>query len=138
VLLLDSERVLIVDIAGNVLTVKRAWDGTVLASHSSAEVWAARTLLVTRATLGTTAASHTGGVAVYRHAPPTLVRQLAVAETANALQQEGSAYQAVQQRSRNLGAAGSARAAMMQIAPIDELRDRVLSVYGRKSRLRVV
>lgn len=138
VLLLDSERVLITDIAGNVLTVKRAWDGTVLAAHTSSEVWAARTLLITRGTLGTSVVSHTSGAAVAKHAPPALIRQLAIAETMNALQQEGSAYQAVQQRSRQAGASGSARNTMTQVAPIDDLRDRVQSVYGRNSRIRVV
>lgn len=138
VLLLDSEQMLITDIAGNALTVKRAWNGTVLAAHTSTEVWVSRTLLVTRATLGTTAAAHTSGVAVARHAPPSLVRQLAIATTMDALQQEGSAYQAVQQRSRQAGAVGSARNTMTQIAPLDGLRERVQVAYGRNARIRVV
>jgi hypothetical protein len=137
-LLLDSERVLIVDISGNNLTVKRAWDGTVLAAHTAATIYVNRTLTVTRATLGTTAAAHTSGDAVSRHAPPNLVRQLTIAETVNALQQEGSAYQAVQQRARQIGARGSTRAGMTQVFPIDELRDRVLTTYGRQARIRVV
>lgn len=137
-LLLDSERLLIVDIAGNNLTVKRAWDGTVLAAHTTAAIYAARTLLVTRATLGTTAAAHSSGAAVYRHTPPNLVRQLNIAEALAALQNEGSAYQAVQQRARQIGARGSARNAQISVYPVDELRERVLNTYGRKARIRVV
>lgn len=40
VILLDSERMLIVDIAGNQLTVKRAWDGSVLAAHTGSTIFA--------------------------------------------------------------------------------------------------
>lgn len=138
VLLIESERLLVVDIAGNNLTVKRAWDGTVLAAHTSAGIFAARTLTVTRGTLGTTAATHSNAAPVLRHTPPALIRQLCIAETINSLQQEGSAYQAVQQRSRNLGASGSARGAMTQVYPIDDLRNRVMTAYGRQSRLRVI
>jgi len=48
VILLDQERMLIQEIVGGVATVKRAWDGTYLAEHSSAEVYAYRTLTVLR------------------------------------------------------------------------------------------
>ena len=138
VLLLDSERMLVVDIAGNDLTVRRAWDGSVLAAHTTATIYAARTLLVTRATLGTVAAAHNVDTVIYRHTPPNLVRQLNIAETLQGLQNEGSAYQAVQQRARQMGARGSARNAQIQVYPIDDLRERVLHTYGRKARMRVV
>ena len=59
VILVDSERMLIVDIAGNYLTVKRAWDGSVLAIHSTgADIYTLRLLTVTRGALGTTAGTH--------------------------------------------------------------------------------
>src|SRR5690606_40111271 len=71
VILIGSERMLVVDRAGLVLTVKRAWDGSVLASHASgASIWPPRTLLVSRAVLGATAAFHQVGAAVARHVPP--------------------------------------------------------------------
>src|SRR5258707_702611 len=44
----DSERMLLTHVSGNALTVKRAWDGTVLALHTSGTIWAARALTVTR------------------------------------------------------------------------------------------
>lgn len=93
VILIDSERMLVVDRAGLVLTVKRAWDGSVLASHASgASIWAPRTLTVSRAVLGTTAASHEDGTAVARHVPPALVTELALAYALNNLLQSQSGY----------------------------------------------
>lgn len=75
VLLVDAERMLVVDVAGNQLIVRRAWDGSVLASHSAgAAVFALRRLTVERGVLGTTAATHELGAPVLRHEyPPTVV-----------------------------------------------------------------
>ena len=129
-LLLDSERMLVVDAAGNSLTVKRAWDGTVLAAHTGSAIFAPRSLTVTRGALGTTAATHADTTAVTRHAVPPLVRQLVIAETVNALQQEGSAY------ARVVGSGeGQREAAGRGLA---DLRDQVRTRYGRKARTRVV
>ncbi len=92
-LLIGSERVLITDIAGNNLTVKRAWDGTVLAAHTtSAPIYAERACTVTRAALGTTAASHTSATAIAVHKVPTLIRDLAIAEATTGLLQEMAGY----------------------------------------------
>lgn len=92
-ILIDSERMLVVDRAGLVLTVKRAWDGSVLASHASgASIWAPRTLTVSRAVLGTLAASHEEGAAVARHVPPALVTELTLAYALNNLLQSQSGY----------------------------------------------
>jgi hypothetical protein len=57
-LLMDAERLLVVDIAGNNLIVKRAQQGSALAAHTGAAVFYARSYTVTRGALGTTAASH--------------------------------------------------------------------------------
>lgn len=92
VILLDSERMLIVDIAGNNLTVKRAWDGSVLAAHTGSTIYAARTLVVTRGALGTSAATHDLGATIARFDPPCLVRQLAMAEALNDLLQGETGY----------------------------------------------
>ncbi|HEY3478241.1 MAG TPA: hypothetical protein VGL02_04995, partial [Streptomyces sp.] len=47
IVLIDAERMLIIDIAGNTLVVKRAWDGTVLAGHTTgAAIYSPRTLRV--------------------------------------------------------------------------------------------
>ena len=59
VLLVDSERLLIVDMLPNTLVVKRGWDGTLLAAHTSATIYALRGLTVSRGELGTAAAAHT-------------------------------------------------------------------------------
>lgn len=92
-ILIDAERMLIVDIAGNSLIVKRAWDGSVLAVHNTgADIFAPRTLTVTRGFLGTTAATHTTSTAIARHLAPSLVRDATVALALNQLLQEQAGY----------------------------------------------
>jgi len=71
VITVDSERMLIESISGNNLTVQRAYDGTVLASHLTATaVFAPRTLTVVRPVNGTAAATHADATAISRYAPP--------------------------------------------------------------------
>lgn len=70
VLLIGSERLYIVDIAGNSLTVKRAWDGSQLAAHTSgADIYSLTGIELDRAQLGTTIAAHSSSAAVYRWVP---------------------------------------------------------------------
>lgn len=130
VILLDSERMLVVDIAGNILTVKRAWDGSVLAAHTGSTIFAARLLTVERGAVGTTAATHTNGTAITRHVVPGLIRQLAVAEAINTVQQETSAY------ARVIGTGEGQREASGR--GLAGLRDQVYTRHGRKVRIRVV
>lgn len=78
-LLIDAERVLIVDIAGNNLIIKRAQQGSTLAAHTGSAIYYARQLTVTRGVLGTTAATHSNGASIVRYKPPALVEQLTVA-----------------------------------------------------------
>lgn len=93
VLLVDAERMLVVDVAGNTLVVKRAWDGSVLAAHNSgASVYTLTGVTLDRAALGTTIATHATSTVVYRHVVPGLVRELATAEAVVALQQGSSGY----------------------------------------------
>jgi len=129
-ILLDSERMLIVDIAGNNLTVKRAWDGSVLATHTGSTIYSPRTLLVTRGALGTTAAAHNSAAAVSKLAVPGLVRQLAIAETLTALQQEGAAY------GRVIGSGDAQREASGK--GLADLRCQTYDAHGRKVRMRAV
>lgn len=129
-ILMDSERMLIVDIAGNNLTVKRAWDGSVLAAHTNSDIYALRTLTVERGVLGTTAATHDTATAVTKHVVPGLVRQLCIAESLTALQQEGSGY------ARVVGSGENAREASGR--GLKDLRDQTCTTYGRKARLRAV
>lgn len=122
VITIGSERMLIVDVTGNVLTVKRAWDGTVLAAHTSgATVYASRTLTVTRGALGTVAATHSDGAAVRVHQVPGLVRSLTKAEARGIITDE------------QMG--GQTKA---QVAQLDALRARVRSAHGRMMRMRSV
>jgi hypothetical protein len=93
VLLLDSERMLITDItAAGAAVVKRAWDGTVLATHSGAAVSALRLLTVLRGQYGTTAATHAQNAPVTRLRVPAKIRSLAIAVTVNQVLQETSGY----------------------------------------------
>jgi hypothetical protein len=92
-ILIDSERMRIVDIVGNNLTVIRAYDGSVLAAHSSsADVHAYRRLTVERGALGTTAATHLDAASVTVWRVPDLVAQLCKATAISNLEQEFSAY----------------------------------------------
>jgi hypothetical protein len=130
VLLLDSERMLIVDIGGNTLTVKRAWDGSVLATHSGATIYAPRSLTVTRGALGSTAATHLISSAITRYAYPALVVELAIAEAENTILQKTSGY------SRTVGEGDSLRLASG--AGLADIRARAVAAYGRKARQRAV
>ncbi len=130
VLTLDSERLLVLDIIGNSLIVKRGWDGTVLAAHTGATVYALRRLTVTRGGFGTTAATHTSSTAVSKALVPSLIRELAVAEAAVMVVQELGAYAATQ---------GSGDNAISKIGQgLPDLRDRAYRDYGRKARSRAV
>jgi hypothetical protein len=131
VLLIESERMLIVDIAGTTLTVRRAWDGSTIAPHASGvDIYAPRLLTVARGALGTTAATHTSGATVARWDAPGPVRQLTVAEALNDLLQGRSGY------ARTAGTGENERE--MSGRGLKELRDRVYTSHGRKARLRGV
>jgi hypothetical protein len=131
VLLLDSERVRVDDIAGNNLTVERAYDGTTLAAHTAATIYAPRTLTVTRGALGTTAATHANAATVYRWEPPGLIRQLVKAEAIWALLQERSGW------FRNASASGRSAPEISRTA-LDALREQAYVEHGRKARTRGV
>jgi hypothetical protein len=130
VLLLESERMLVVDIAGNNLTVKRAWDGSPLAAHTSSDVYTLTGVELDRAAAGTTLAAHSSSATIYRYKPPPLLRTLAVAESMNILLQEGSGY------ARVVGSGESQREASGR--GLRELREQALTVYGRQARKRAV
>lgn len=129
-ILLDSERMLIVDISGNNLVVKRAWDGTILATHTGSTIYAPRTLTVVRGALGTTAASHLTAATLTKWAPPALVRDLVVAEAINSIQQETSGY------ARTVGSGDNERE--IGGSGLIGLRKAVCRAYGRKARIRSV
>jgi hypothetical protein len=131
VLLVDAERMLVVDVAGTTLTVKRAWDGSTLASHSAgAAIFAPRTLTVERGALGTTAATHLDATAVVKHVVPALVRDLNIAEAINQLQLETSGY------ARIIGEGENAREGTGR--SLFDLRRDTITAYGRQARSRAV
>lgn len=135
VLLLDSERVLVMQVVAGTATVRRGWDGTTPAGHSGAVINAGRQLSVIRGELGTTAggnpaAGYTSGSPVFRHRPPSLIRDLSIAEAYNQVLQEGAGY------ARTVG---SGEAAMP--APGISLADKWDEAYqrfGRKARLEAI
>ncbi|WP_406156975.1 hypothetical protein [Streptomyces canus] len=132
-LLIDSERMLIVDIAGNSLTVQRAWDGSVLAAHSvGVDIYAARALTVRRGALGTTAAVHGDASSIMRWDPPGLVHDLTVGEAINRILQEQAGY------GRTSKASSSSKSSAVETLSLDSLREQVYNAHGRKARMRSV
>jgi len=92
VITLDQEDMFIEKVLGGSATVRRAFNGTTLASHSSAAIWAMRQWTVIRAQLGTTPGTYSAAAQVCRHRVPQLIRDLSGAEVTNQLLQEGSGY----------------------------------------------
>lgn len=126
-ILVDSERMLVVDVAGTTLTVKRAHDGTVLASHTNgADMYAPRTLTVLRGQLGTTASTHSSAATVTRHVVPGLVQELCVAEALNTLLQKQSGY------GRVIGSGDNEREASGR--GLRQIREDAYTAFGRKPR----
>ncbi|MET8475429.1 hypothetical protein ABZY90_19565 [Streptomyces sp. NPDC006422] len=131
VILIGGEKMRVDEIAGNSLTVQRAWDGSALASHTAgADIYAPRTLVVDRGALGTTAAGHSSAASVYRWNPPGGVRQLALATALDDLLQGRSGY------ARTAGSGDNERE--MTGKGLAGLRERVYVAHGRKARLRGV
>ncbi len=129
-ILVDSERMLVVDIAGTTATVIRAYDGTVLASHSTASVFAPRSLTVVRGANGSTAASHTSGDTVERFEYPGPIRQLAIAESLVTVLQGQAGY------GRTVGTGDNLRESSGK--GLQDLRNQVQTAYGRRTRLAAV
>jgi hypothetical protein len=135
ILLIESERMLVIDIAGNNLTVKRAWDGSVLAAHTAGvDIYAPRTFTVQRAALGTTAATHADGTSIVRWDPPGLVRDLTIAEAINTVTMETAGYSKVLRS----GEGGGSSERNRDQKGIDALRTQVYNALGRKGRVRAV
>lgn len=129
--LVDSERMRVVDVSGTTATVRRAWDGSVLAVHANgAAISAMRQLTVIRGALGTTTAIHTSADQIVRHVFPAGVVNLTVAIALAELGLETAGYTVQATRGQN----------KQTIASVDiaDLTDRVFSQYGRKNRMRAV
>lgn len=136
---LDAEVMLATSVTGNNITVVRAYDGSVLATHSGAEVYAARQFTVLRGQFGTTAATHSGSAPVSALLVPPEVRELAIAEALNNVAQKTAAYATIVQRQSTLSVQSRAENAQPTMGGgLMDLRNRVLTAYGRKARLRVI
>lgn len=123
-ILIDSERMLVTDVSGTTVTVKRAMEGSVLAVHAlNADIYVMRTLTVLRGVLGTTAASHTNGDAVSVITYPGPVVELVLAEAINSFKQRSDLY------GRVVGTGDNAREATGRA--LSELRKAVKAQYGR-------
>jgi hypothetical protein len=92
VIKLGPESMLVRSIAGNQLTVDRAYDSTLLAAHTGDAIWAPAALTVTRAAVGTTAAAATTGAAITRWVAPAQARTLTIAEAMCTLLSEQAGY----------------------------------------------
>jgi hypothetical protein len=129
ILQLDAEWMLAESVTCNNVAVVRAYLGTQIATHSSAEVYAPRALTVVRAFGGTTAATHLNAAAVSVALVPGEVREYAIAESLNYVYQKASGY------ARTLGELG---ATAVPGGSLPDLRSRVYERYARKARQRVV
>jgi hypothetical protein len=134
VLTIGAERVRVRDIAGPILTIERAWDGTVLDSHSGDAIWAPRLLTVERGAAGTTPTTATDGTALTRWAAPGLVRTLAIGEAMATLLNEQAGYA----RTVRSQAGTGTRSVSAVTVELDNLRQRVYSNLGRHARIRAV
>jgi hypothetical protein len=139
-IMVDSEIMLVYAVNGTTAIVKRAFDGTVLATHSGNSVSVKRTLNVLRGQLGTTAASHSNSAPLSVALVPNLIRELATAEAATQLIQGMAGYSAAEVPTwygitgRNQGQQKEMEAGL----GLPGLRDRVQRRYGRQVRTRVV
>lgn len=123
-ILIDSERMLVTDVAGTTVTVKRAMDGSTLAAHSlNADIYVLRTLTVNRGVLGTTAASHTTGDTVSIVRFPGPIVELTLAEAINSFKQRTDGY------ARVVGSGENQREATGR--GLNDLRRAVKNGYGR-------
>lgn len=130
VIVVDAERMRIVDIIGNNLVVKRAWDGSVLASHlTNASVFAFRRLTVLRGALGTTAASHNSGTAIQRFIVPGAISSLCNSQTIVNLVNKIGAFGTI--------ASGTGEQAIRtRLELINRQWDQAEMGFGRKARIR--
>lgn len=125
-LLIESERVLVLAIAGNTLTVQRQWNGSTLAAHVAALIYWPRQFTVTRGVYGTTAATHLISAPVARHVYPGPIRELALAYALDGFFQIGSGM------ARTVGSGENER--QFSASALRALEERVYGGYGRKVR----
>ena len=93
VIRIDSEQMYVISVSTNDLTVVRAFDGSVLASHNDdAAIHVNRTLTIERGMNGTTAASHSDSATNTRYRPDADIARWALAEALATWHQEHSGW----------------------------------------------
>lgn len=123
-ILIGSERMFIENIAGNVLSVRRAVLGSILSAHSTSDqVEAERFLTVERGATGTTAANHSDAAAITANNPPALVQEASLAYALVNLTQSQAAY------GRTVGSGDNEREASGR--GLAQIVDDLISAHGR-------
>lgn len=93
IITIDSERMFVESVSGNNLTVKRAYQDSVLAAHTSGvTVYAPRSATVERGSVGTTAAAHLINATMTRNVPPQKIADYVLADVVSTFLQEKSGY----------------------------------------------
>jgi len=131
VLLIDSERMLLLSISANNLSVVRGYDGTAVASHvNPSDVYAFRTLTVTRGVNGTTKAAHADATALTKYVVPLVIQRWCVALAVAGYEQDQSGHTGVISggESAVISPGGSVQS---YPSPLEALRRRALAAYGR-------
>lgn len=130
-IIIDGERMSVVDVVGTNAYVQRAVDGSVLAAHTvGTSIHAYRTLTVRRGEVGTTAATHTTGTALTRYVPPEGPESYTIAASLNQIAQENSAY------ARVVGTGENQRES--RGAGLKDERAELRRNYGRRVRMGAV
>ena len=89
VIRIDSEQMKVISVSTNDLTVIRAWDGSVLASHTNnTAIHVNRTLTIERGVNGTTAASHSDDATISKYTPDSDISRWCMAEAIATYHQE--------------------------------------------------
>jgi hypothetical protein len=139
IITLDSERMLIVAINGNGLTVKRSYDGSTLAAHTGSTIYSDRALTVIRGAVGSMAAIHNINALVTKYEPPAPIVELATAYAISTLLAKQSGYVSTTARSsRSTGNAlkgSNPTGSGTSGGSIGEIEARVKSNYARKGRI---
>lgn len=133
-ILLDAERMLIMDVSGSRLVVKRAWDGTVIGAHATTPISAPRRLTVIRGSLGTTGADHSTGAPISVHTSPALVEQTCVGLTLYGLWAEKTGMSPIPVTYK---ATTSTRGRPVE-SPVRTLLADLVESYGRQARTRAI
>jgi hypothetical protein len=137
-ILLDAERMRVIDVAGNNLVVKRAFDGSVLAAHTGSKIYTLTGVTLGRSQAGTTIASHLQAAPITRLVIPGVVRDLALAYALNQLEQESTGY------ARTAGTESQARvptgkgSMVLTGRGVSEIEAAALDVCGRQMLTRAV